>query len=190
MKCSPFFLLLLIAAVGLIAGGCSNDSSSPSTPATLSAGTEPGHLEGQLVAETGTQFSKAFLTAQAITSSSLVYPLGSVTVELLQNGVVVATTMTDEYGRFRFPNLPAGEYDVHAVAPDGAVIHDHVSIAPDQTIAVYGRVISGECLWAEEYGTHWGDMSQGGHWGGGFQGASPGAGCWHDGYGWRNLQTN
>ncbi len=185
MKPTYSFLVLLITAISLIAGGCSNDSSSPSAPATLSSGN--GQMEGQLVADAGTQFSNAFLAAQTATSSS-VYPLSGVTVELLQNGAVVATTVTDEYGRFHFLDLPAGEYAVRAVASDGTVIHQHVSVTPNQTVAVYGRVMSGECLWSEESGSRWNEMPQGNHWGDGFQGAAPGSGYWHDGQTWCDPQ--
>lgn len=182
MKSSSVFFLSLIAAVGLIAGGCSSDNSLSSAPTAVSAGN--GHLEGQLVADTGAQFSSAFLAAQTASSSSSVYPLSGVTVELLQNGQVIATTVTDEYGRFHFLNLPAGEYDVRAVGQDGAVIHDHITVTPNQTVAVFGRVMSGACLWAEENGTQWEEMSQGRHWGNSFEGAAPGTGYWHDGQTW------
>jgi len=186
MKSSLSLLVMLLAAIGLIASGCSSsDSSSPSSPVTLSAGN--GQLEGQLVADAGTQFSKVFLAAQAVSASS-VYPLSGVTVELLQNGQVVATTVTDEYGRFQFAALPAGDYDVRAVAPDGAVVHDHVTVTPNQTVAVFGRVMSGDCLWSEELGPHWNDMPRGDYWGQGFQGAAPGAGYWHDGQTWCDPQ--
>ena len=181
MKSSVVFFLALMAAVGMIAGGCGSENSSSSSPTAISAGN--GHLEGQLVADTGAQFSSAVLAAQT-TSSSSVYPLSGVTVELLQNNQVIATTVTDEYGRFHFLNLPAGEYDVRAVGQDGAVIHDHITVTPNQTVAVFGRVMSGDCLWAEEYGTRWEEMSQGGHWGNGFEGAAPDAGYWHDGESW------
>ncbi|GAK52543.1 hypothetical protein U14_03794 [Candidatus Moduliflexus flocculans] len=186
MKLSSSLLVVLIAAIAMIAGGCSsNDSSSPSAPVTLSAGN--GQLEGQLVADAGTQFSKVFLAAQAAPASS-VYPLSGVTVELLQNGQVVATTVTDEYGRFQFVALAAGDYDVRAVAPDGAVVHDHVTVTPNQTVAVFGRVMSGDCLWSEELGPRWDDMPRGDHWGQGFQGAAPGTGYWHDGQTWCDPQ--
>ena len=185
MKSAQSFLLLLMAVIAMIAGGCSSDSSSSSAPTTLAVGN--GQLEGQLVANAGTQFSKVSLAAQTTPSTS-VYPLSGVTVELLQNGQVVATTVTDEYGRFQFLDLPAGEYDVRAVAPDGAVIHDHVTITSNQTVVVYGRVVSGDCLWSEEAGSLWDEMAQGGHWGNGFQGAAPGSGYWHDGQTWCDPQ--
>ncbi|NUQ37980.1 MAG: carboxypeptidase regulatory-like domain-containing protein [Caldilineales bacterium] len=42
-----------------------------------------------------------------------------VTVELLQGGSVVATTFTDEDGKYFFENLSSGVYQVHFVLPSG-----------------------------------------------------------------------
>ena len=46
-------------------------------------------------------------------------PLGGVTIELVQNGVVIATTTTGPDGTYTFIDLPAGDYTVREVQPDG-----------------------------------------------------------------------
>lgn len=170
------FGMLLILGLGLI--GCGDNDSSPTTV------TSTGVLEGQLVADAGAPAGKLAASAINATTSGAVYPLSGVTVELLQQGNVIATTTTDEYGRFRFLNVAPGEYDLRVTTVDGAVIHHHVTVNADQTLTVYGRVLSGECLWDQGTGPHWDDMSQGQHWGAGFCGAAPGAGYWHNGQEW------
>lgn len=45
-------------------------------------------------------------------------PLAGVTVELIQDGVVIATTTTDVNGRYVFDNLPAGTYQVRFTLTD------------------------------------------------------------------------
>ncbi len=181
--------LQLFIGIALITGflltGCGGEnSSSPTTPVS-SSGT--GHIEGQLVADAGTQVAKlmSVVPQGSYTNSAKVYPISGVTVELIQNGIVIATTTTDEYGRFRFTDLAPGDYEIRAVSDDGSVAHYHVSVNADQTITVYGRVVSGDCLWDQELGPHWDEMPGGHHWGDGFCGASPGPGYWHDGYGWQ-----
>jgi uncharacterized repeat protein (TIGR01451 family) len=47
-------------------------------------------------------------------------PAANVTVNLLLNGSVVATTTTNAQGVYSFTGLPAGDYTVQVVAPDGA----------------------------------------------------------------------
>ncbi|MFK4760060.1 SdrD B-like domain-containing protein [Microbacterium sp. ZW T5_45] len=44
--------------------------------------------------------------------------LPGVTVELIQDGVVIATTTTDDHGRYLFDELPAGEYQVRFTLTD------------------------------------------------------------------------
>ena len=164
--------------------GCGDDnSSSPTTPG-LESGTAA--IEGQLVADVGTQFAQltTAIAQSTAAGSPTVYPVSGATVELLQNGTVIATSITDEYGRFQFTNLAPGDYEVRTVAQDGSVARYHVTVSADQTLTVYGRVMSGDCLWSQELGPHWDDMPQGRHWGSGFAGASPGQGCWHDGTQW------
>ncbi|HUH09738.1 MAG TPA: SdrD B-like domain-containing protein, partial [Brevundimonas sp.] len=46
-------------------------------------------------------------------------PLGGVTIELVQNGVVIATTTTGPDGTYKFIDLPAGDYTVREIQPDG-----------------------------------------------------------------------
>ncbi|NJN72124.1 MAG: hypothetical protein HC799_04555 [Limnothrix sp. RL_2_0] len=48
-------------------------------------------------------------------------PVGGVTVELLQNGVVVATTTTNPDGSYLFDGLVPGDYQVQFTSPDGFV---------------------------------------------------------------------
>lgn len=179
--------MIILFGILLLSGvlvGCSDDeSSSPTSPGS---GSGTAAIEGQLVADVGTQFAKLTTAANqsAAAGSPTVYPVSGATVELLQNGAVIAATTTDEYGRFQFANLAAGDYEVRTTAQDGTVANYHVFVNADQTMTVYGRVMSGECLWAQEPGSCWNDMPQGSHWGGGFAGASPGQGCWHDGTQW------
>ena len=175
----------LVAGVALLTGlflfGCNgSENNSPTSAASPAAN---GQVEGQLVADAGASFAKSTLSLQAVNSAQ-VYPLSGVTVELARNGAVAATATTDEYGRFHFVSMPAGEYELRAIAADGAVIHEHVSVNADATLTVYGRVLSGDCLWTEEAGSQWDEMPRGQHWGSGFCGAAPGAGYWHDGQQW------
>lgn len=184
------YLQLFLGAVlitGLLLTGCGdNNSSSPTIPVS---GT--GSIEGQLVANTGTQLAKRSfpLSQHANEASETVYPLSGTPVELVQNGTIVTTTTTDEYGRFHFFNLAAGEYDVRVVANDGSLAHYHVSVNADQMMTVYGRVVSGNWEWEHELGPHWDDMPHGAHWGGEFCGASPGPGYWHNGHEWHEPGT-
>lgn len=167
----------------LLLGGCGD--SSP----TQASGS--GVIEGQLVAESGTEFAKvntALLTRDVGNLPAPVYPVSGATVELLQDGVVIATTTTDEYGRFRFTNMEPGDYEVRTIANDGSVARYHVFVDGSQTVTVYGRVVSGECYWDHEYGPHWDEMPYGRHWGEGFPGAAPGPGYWHDGQTWCGPQ--
>src|SRR5512136_751076 len=97
------FGMLVILGFGL--WGCGDDDDSSPTAAT-STGT--GALEGQLVADAGAPAGKLVASpVNAATTAGSVYPLSGVTVELVQQGSVVATTTTDEYGRFHFLNVVA-----------------------------------------------------------------------------------
>ena len=49
-------------------------------------------------------------------------PVSGVTVQLLQNGVVIATTTTDGTGHYLFDNLIPGTYQVRFIAPDGSTL--------------------------------------------------------------------
>jgi len=189
MKKYMQLLIGIILISSLLLTGCGDNSSSSPTAVAPAGGT--GNIEGQLVADAGTQFAKLSPTLSqhgADEDPGTVYPLSGVTVELLQNGTVVATTTTDEYGRFRFINLAPGDYEVRTVSNDGSVAHYHVYVNADQTLSVYGRAISGDCLWSQEPGPHWDDMPHGLHWGDGFCGASPGPGYWHNGQEWCEPQ--
>jgi hypothetical protein len=173
---------------GLLLTGCSEDNSS--SPTTIVSSGETGHIEGQLVADAGAQTAKLMSVPPqgSYADSAKVYPISGATVELIQNGIVIATTTTDEYGRFRFTDLAPGDYEIRAVSDDGSVAHYHISVNADQTITVYGRVVLGDCLWDQEPGPHWDEMSGGHHWGNGFCGASPGPGYWHNGEEWCEPQ--
>lgn len=63
-------------------------------------------------------------------------PLAGVTVELRNaNGQVVATQLTDSSGNYRFDNLPAGNYTVHEVTPQGYLEGDaHVGTISTRTV--------------------------------------------------------
>ena len=171
------FVLLLISAAFVFVGCSSDSSTSPASPVSGIAS-----IEGQFVADAGVDVTTRSL--RAANASGTVYPVSGATVELIQNGAVLATTTTDEYGRFQFTDLATGEYDVRMLSDGEAVAHYHAVVAADQTLTVYGRVVDGDCLWDGEYCSNWSEMTQGTHWGNGFQGASPGSGYWHDGQQW------
>lgn len=186
---TPFVTVFsAVFIIGILLTGCRSDN--PSAPMSVILETGTARIEGQLVADAGTQITtRSSELLQDLTGpAGPVYPISGATVQLLQNGSVVATTTTDEYGRFQFRDLDPGEYDVRIVSDDGAVAHDHVSVAANQTLTVYGRVLPEECLWDQEYGPHWEDMPHGPRWGEGFQGASPGQGYWYDGERWCEPQ--
>jgi hypothetical protein len=187
---TPFVIVVgVVFIIGGLLTGCRSDNASAPTSVIPETGT--ARIEGQLVADTGTQSAKCSseLLQDVAAPAGPVYPINGVTVQLLQNGTVLATTTTDEYGRFQFSDLGSGEYDVRVVSDDGAGAHYHVSVAAKQTMSVYGRALSGGCLWAQEDGPHWEDMPYGPRWGEGFQGASPGQGYWHDGERWCEPQS-
>lgn len=186
----PFVITFgAVFIMGILLTGCRSDNASAPTSVVLETGT--ARIEGQLVADAGIQFAKrsSELIQDAAAPSGPVYPISGATVELLQNGNVIATTTTDEYGRFQFSDLEPGEYNVRVVSDDGAVAHDRVSVSANQTMTVYGRVLPGECLWDQEYGPHWEDMPHGPYWGEEFRGASPGQGYWHNGERWCEPQS-
>jgi hypothetical protein len=141
--------IVLISSVMLT--GCSSDS--PSSAAALTSGTS--HIEGQLV--------NAGPLAKAAPQVHNVSLIQGVTVELTQNGVVLATARTDEYGRFRFDNLDAGRYILRVMTQ---VVSEYtVGVESGNTRTVYGRITStGAVEWEEESGTHWDEMSEGNHW--------------------------
>lgn len=144
-----FVGIVLISSVMLT--GCSTDS--PSSAASLTSGTS--HIEGQLV--------NAGQLAKAAPQAHNVSLIQGVTVELIQNGVVLATARTDEYGRFRFSNLDAGRYILRVMTQ---VVSEYtVGVESENTRTVYGRITStGAVEWEEESGTHWDEMSEGNHW--------------------------
>ena len=80
-------------------------------------------------------------------------------MDLLQNGTVIATTVTDEYGRFQFTNLAPGEYEVRVNAGNEASARYHIIVNADQSVSVYGRALSGAWHWDHEPGEHWEAMS-------------------------------
>lgn len=164
---------LIVLAIAVVTA-CSDNATTPTAPSAGGA----GRLEGQLVADIG---ATAALHRAAIAP---VYPISGVTVQLVQDGVVVATATTDEYGRFLFANLAPGTYRVVVVTDGVSVAHDHVVVNPDATVTVFGRVMSGTCLWDETPGPQWDSMPAGTHWGNRFPGASPGQGYWYDGQQW------
>lgn len=67
-------------------------------------------------------------------------PLAGVTIELVQNGVVIATTTTGPDGAYSFIDLPAGDYTVREVQPDGygssSPNEVSVNLTPGQTQTV------------------------------------------------------
>lgn len=67
-------------------------------------------------------------------------PLAGVTIELVQNGVVIATTTTGPDGTYTFIDLPAGDYTVREVQPDGygssSPNEVSVNLTPGQTQTV------------------------------------------------------
>ncbi|MNX68356.1 Serine-aspartate repeat-containing protein D precursor [compost metagenome] len=67
-------------------------------------------------------------------------PLAGVTIELVQNGVVIATTTTGADGTYTFIDLPAGDYTVREVQPDGygssSPNEVSVNLTPGQTQTV------------------------------------------------------
>ncbi|MFK0300064.1 SdrD B-like domain-containing protein [Brevundimonas sp. NPDC090276] len=67
-------------------------------------------------------------------------PLAGVTIELVQNGVVIATTTTGPDGSYSFIDLPAGDYTVREVQPDGygssSPNEVSVNLTPGQTQTV------------------------------------------------------
>jgi hypothetical protein len=144
-------------------------------------------IDGQLVADAGTETAKhaVELSQHVDDAPDIVYPLHGVTVDLLQNGTVIATTVTDEYGRFQFTNLAPGEYDVRVNAGEEASARYHVIVNADQSVSVYGRAVSGAWHWDHEPGEHWEEMQAGRHWNEAFGGASPGPNYWHDGHRWQ-----
>ena len=170
---------VIVGVAGMLLFGCSSDNST--SPAAGEA-----RIEGQLVADVVQDLATSAPQSlrDADDAPRAVYPVSGVTAQLIQDGAVIATATTDEYGRFQFSDLAAGEYDVRVVSDDEAVVHYHVVVAADQSLTVYGRIVDGDCLWDGEYGSNWSEMTQGAHWGNGFLGASPGQGYWHDGQEW------
>lgn len=67
-------------------------------------------------------------------------PLAGVTIELVQNGVVIATTTTGPDGTYSFTDLPAGDYTVREIQPDGygssTPNEVSVNLTPGQTQSV------------------------------------------------------
>lgn len=185
MKVYLHVFLGIVVLSSLLLSGCSGNSSTSPTAMMSDNGT--GQIEGQLVADTGTPIAKqsSIPSQHADDATGTVYPLSGVTVQLIQNGTVITTTSTDEYGRFQFTSRVPGEYDVRVSSDSEAIAHYHISVNPDQTTTVYGRALSGDWHWEHEAGPHWNDMPEGHHWGAGFHGESPGPGYWHDGHHWQ-----
>lgn len=184
MKVREMLPLAMLMLVMLAMAGCGSDSSP--TDATANS-----VLQGQFVAESGVQLAKLAANPTPRAAGDLpapVYPVSGATVELWRDGVMIATTTTDEYGRFQFIGLTPGNYEVRTTANDGSVAHYHVYVDANQTVTVYGRAVVGDCYWEQEYGPHWDEMPAGPHWGNGFQGASPGVGYWHNGQIWCEPQ--
>lgn len=177
----------ILVMFSLLLPGCSDENSSTPTSASLSA----GRIEGQLVADAGVVVAKLLPAQNAVNNpQGDVYPVSGATVELLRDGTVIATTTTDEYGRFYFSGLEPGNYEVRVVSNDGSEAHYHIYVEADQTVTVYGRVVpEGYCYWDEQPGSNWDDMPNGPHWGGGYCGVSPGQGYWHNGEEWQGPGT-
>ncbi len=186
-----FFLVSTILIAGIILSGC--DHHHPASSAPLFSITGIRALEGQLVADTGTQIAKSapLSSPQARDAGNTpsMYPVNGVTVQVLQNDVVLATTTTDAYGRFRFSNIAAGAYDLQVMSGTNVVAQYQAQVNADQTLTMYGRFMAGTWHWEHEWGPHWDDMPYGLHWGAGFCGASPGSGYWHDGSEWHEPGT-
>jgi hypothetical protein len=151
MKAYLQFFVGIVLIGSLMITGCSSDSSSPA--AVLSTGTSD--IEGQLV--------NAEQSLKAAPQTRSVSPVQGVTVELTQNGVVIATTKTDEYGRFQFSNLDAGQYLLRVITQ---VVSEYtVVVESGNTLTVYGKVTStGVVEWEEDSGSHWDEMPEERHW--------------------------
>jgi hypothetical protein len=148
-------------------------------------------IDGQLVADAGMETAKhaAELSQNVNDATGLIYPLYGVTVDLLHNGTVIATTTTDAYGRFQFTNLAPGDYEVSVNAGDAASARYHMIVNADQRVSVYGRVLAGTWQWNHEPGEYWEEMRTGAYWNGEFCGASPGPGYWYDGHRWQQPHS-
>lgn len=186
-----FLLVSMIVIAGIFLTGC--DHHHPSSPAAALSATGTGTLEGQLVADAGTQIAKSATLsspqARDAGSTPSVYPVNGVTAQISQNDRVLAATTTDAYGRFRFSHLTPGAYDLQVMSGTNAVAYYQAHINADQTLTMYGRVMAGNWHWEHEWGPHWDEMPYGPHWGAGFCGASPGSGYWHDGDEWHEPGT-
>lgn len=107
-------------------GGTVNNTGFGSTAATnrisaipLAAGaSSSGNLFGErAVSLTGRVYRDP--QRDGVDSGGSEPGIGGVTINLVQNGVVIATTITGADGGFSFINLPAGTYSIEEVQPAG-----------------------------------------------------------------------
>jgi hypothetical protein len=132
------FLLFLvfILAVGLTLQSCQNESALPIQSPQASAGFDPDqdeYLKGQIAGPEGCRgkignwvwFDEDCDGIQdCMNSQSPEYGIPGVVVNLIDpvTGNLIATTVTDSTGRYKFVRLCAGEYLVEVIPPDGYVL--------------------------------------------------------------------
>jgi hypothetical protein len=66
-------------------------------------------------------------------------PVSGATVEALQGGVVIASTTTDNQGRYTL-QVPPGTYDLHAFKGNQEATKTNVTVGPNQTVTVNFKI--------------------------------------------------
>lgn len=149
---APFSVsLALMTAIIIALPGCGGGSSTASGGGGGSGGTIAGTVNsGVASVEPSGRPQGVFLAlAGVMVREARADGVPNVTVELLSNGTVVATTTTDANGNFMFTNLTAGSYTIR-LSQSGSVLGETSTLQVGSTtktnlkLALNGGVISVE----------------------------------------------